>query len=122
MYKQNKNLGFEEIKLLTEATFRIIDSAKQSTDACNITAEINFLCMFVETLVYRSLNIKNIDDKSKKEFNLVVNENYRRLKFGVQEAVALGYQTALETNTNVPCEFYCTIGAVDVSKAMKVTN
>lgn len=102
-------MGDEEVRALLDATFKIIDSGKTPTEGLNITAEISFLNQFIETLVSRVLN-SGLDRSISKKLRLqLAMENYGRLKFAIQEAVAMGFQVPMETMAKQPVEYYCII-------------
>lgn len=108
----NRFMGYEEVKMLVDATFRIIDSAKRANDPLNVDAEIQFLSLFTEALVSRTLNEKSIVGKSKREHATNVMANFGRLKFGIQESVAVGFQNAMERVSKKPFEYCCIIKPV----------
>lgn len=111
-----KHLSFEEVGLLLDATFRIIDSAKKANDSHNIQAEIQFISLFVETLISRTLADKVNAGKSKKEHVKNLENNYARVKFSIQESVAIGFQEAMTRFAKHPVDFYCTITTVQEPK------
>lgn len=105
-------MGQKEVEMLLTATLKIIDSAKRATDPDNIGAEIHFINLFVETLVSRTLNDKANAGTSKTQHVENLKTNYGRLKFGIQESVALGFQEAMSRFSKQPVEFYCIVKPV----------
>lgn len=112
-----KAMGYEEVKLLLQATFKIFDSAKRSDDPANINAEIQFISLFIETIVSRTLNNKANAGTSKHQHAENLKTNYARVKFGVQESVALGFQEAMQRFSKQDIEFYCTVKPVPDPKS-----
>ncbi len=105
-------MGQKEIEMLLAATLKIIDSAKKASDANNIRAEIAFINLFVETLVSRTLADKANAGSSKTQHAESLKNNYGKLKLGIQEAVATGFETSMQKFSKQPIEFYCTIKPV----------
>lgn len=103
------NFSYEEIKLLLEATYRIIDSGKNAEDPNNISTEIQFINMFIETLVTRTLNRKPVPNKSKKDQFNELKVSFAKLKLCIQEAVALGFQEPMQKFSKHSIEYYCII-------------
>lgn len=111
-----KHLSFEEVGLLLDATFRIIDSAKKANDSNNVQAEIQFISLFVETLISRTLSDKVNAGKSKREHAKNLENNFTRVRYSIQESVATGFQEAMSRFAKQPVDFYCTVTAVQEPK------
>lgn len=102
----------EELRLLLAATFRIIDATKRSADPLNTDAEVKFINMFIETLVSRTLNSGVNKTQTKKQQAETLRNSYAKVKLGIQESVALGFQEAMQRFSRQHLEFYCTIRTV----------
>lgn len=109
-------MGHKEVEMLLAATFKILDSAKRATDPDNIGAEITFINLFVQTLVSRTLNDKANAGTSKTQHAENLKSSYGRVKFGIQEAVALGFQESMQRFSKQPIEFYCLVKPVQEGK------
>lgn len=107
-----KSFSFEEIKILLDATFKLIDAGKTPDNPNSIATEIQFLNMFIETLVTRTLSDKSASTKPLKEQFEQIKTNFNKLKLGVQEATAMGFQEPMQRFAKKPIEYYCTIRPV----------
>lgn len=110
-----KTFNIEEIKGLLDATFRIIDAAKRSDDPLNINTELQFLNLFIETMLSRALNQKMPSGTSKKEQFEVLKNNYVKLKLCIQEATALAFEQSMSKFSKQPVEYYCVIQTVQTT-------
>lgn len=106
----SKPLRQEEIVALVDATMKIIDSSKESKDGRSITPELNYLYIFIASMIARTLNDgMNKDGMSKKEKFEYTKNNFSLLKKGLQMAVAHSFQTSMEQFSSMPVDYYCII-------------
>lgn len=109
MQKMKKAMGLEEVKGLLDATFTIFDAHRdKKKGVVDIHAEIQYLSMYIEKLITRSVLASGKGVITRKEANAAI-ANYRRLKLGIQEAIATGFQISMEKFSETPMEYYCII-------------
>jgi hypothetical protein len=109
-------MGSKEVEMLLLATIKIIDSAKKANDPDNIGAEVLFISKFIETLVSRTLTAKPVVGTSNKQHVELMKASYGRLKFGIKEAVALGFAVSMQKFSKNEIEFVCQIYPVPEAK------
>ncbi len=110
-----KKFGEEEIKILLDATFRIIGTAKEP----DTNPEVRFLSLFMEQLVSTMIQENLKSDVSKQEQFNHVKAGYLALKGDIQEAVALAFQNSMQKFAKVPVEYYCVVKTVAKSNSEK---
>lgn len=103
-----KPFGEEEIKILLDATFRIMGNAKEP----NTSPEIKFLNLYIESLITQVFKDNLRSDVSKQEQFRYIKDSFLELKIDIQEAIALGFQSSMEKFSKVPVEYYCTVKPV----------
>lgn len=73
---------------------------------------IHFITHFVGAVVYRVLTEKLPDKAAKKEKEKIKIDQFANFKYGMQEAVAFGFQSAMQIYSKKSIEYYCKISPV----------
>lgn len=101
---------YEETKALLDATLKIISATRKQDEG--VDTEVLFLKLFIEALVTKVLDDRAVKSLPKQEQFNVVKKNYETLKLCIQEAVAVGFQDAIQRFAKMPIEYYCLIKTV----------
>lgn len=107
--------------LLTNETFKLIDSKNKSNgpEAGRYVAT-TYLARFVGTLLFRTLTERNQLNTTKEEQEDFVMKNAAELKTAIQEAVSMGFQSAMTQFSGRQIEYYCQIKPVPEPVSNKV--
>lgn len=81
---------------------------------------VNFLASFIGALVYKTLRERPARIKTNKEMYEYAKSNFNEAKIDVQDAVAAGFQGAMEIYTGHLVEYYCQVKTVPPAKNNQV--
>lgn len=70
---------------------------------------VTFLASFIGAVLYDTLAYKPKDITDKNDLYEYTSANYNALKVSVQDAVAAGFQGAMQTFSNKQVEYYCLV-------------
>jgi len=106
------------MKDLVAATLKILTALKPKDKKNEYNfLETQFLYMFIEEVLLRTLNLPTEGGLSKKEKFEFVRDNFEVKKRDIQEAIAFGFQEALEKYSRVSIDYVCTVKALPKSKS-----
>ena len=72
----------------------------------------SFLQRYIYVITLNTLGAVPSNPSSDREVEEFVNKNFARLKVGMQEAVAVGFQNAVSTYEGREVEYYCQLTSV----------
>lgn len=112
-----KTDDLEEIKVLVEATFGIINGRKVQKKILGSDMEMYFLSIFVSSIVDKVL--RDTGKKPKAEQFDYIKEKFKYTKFSIQEAIAIAFQVTMQNYSSIPIEYYCQIKTVEAPKSLR---
>lgn len=113
---KNEKFGAEQINALLDATMKILTAGKGGSKVKTIHHEMYFISSFIRDIVERSIEVPSRRSSTTEEDFQRAKAQYENIKRGLQEAVALGFQSAMQHYSNTHIEYYCLIKTVPETK------
>lgn len=109
--KLQEQWGDELAKILALESFKLINAQEKIYGPAFVeTVQMSLIASFVCALVITSLNEQN-PGVSNAQMEKIVESKFLNTKGLIANAVAAGFQGAMQTFTGRPCEYYCNVGA-----------
>lgn len=110
--KKPKGMPKDEIRVLMDSAFKIMDARKQNKDL--LDTEVDFLRMYVERLFTKMLTTcaEKVNKKAAPIQQETMTTNFLLMKLAVQEAVAIGLQSAIQEYSHHAIEYVCRLEAL----------